>query len=152
MANLKELLQEMVSGAEKHRWNGITPDCVALIFVRSPEEGARSHIGQQALVSNSYPLTPEDAKEYGEHFCEPTWRYVGHIFSHRHPDGGTQFEAHPSPDVSDEKWRSMMKAPSGGHRAHIPGKNCVPIDRYLLPGIFGAPDKRGRRRNEQQGF
>jgi hypothetical protein len=95
MANLKELLQEMVNGAEPHRWNGITPESVALIFVRSPERNERSHPGQQALVCNSYPITQEDAKEYGERFCGPKWRYVGHIFAYPNPEGGTQFEAHP---------------------------------------------------------
>src|ERR1019366_3991528 len=54
MANLKELLQEMVPGSEEHRWKGITPQSVALIFVRHPEKVGRSHLGEQALVSNSY--------------------------------------------------------------------------------------------------
>jgi hypothetical protein len=113
MENLKELLQKMVSGAEEHRWNGIAPESVALIFKRSPEEGDQSHMGQQALVCNSYPIPQDDANDCGARFCEPTWQYIGLVFAYRHPEG-TQFEAHPSPDVSDEKWISMMKAPVAG--------------------------------------
>ena len=113
MANLKELLQEMVTGSEEHRWKGITPQSVALIFVRHPEKVGRSHLGEQALVSNSYPLTQSDANEYGERFCEPMWQYLGLVFAYRHPEG-TQFEAHPDPEISDEEWIHMMKAPVAG--------------------------------------
>jgi hypothetical protein len=66
------------------------------------------------LVCNSYPIAPDDAKEYGERFCQPPWRYLGCIFAYRNPEGGTQFEAHPDPEVSDEKWIQMMKAPVFG--------------------------------------
>jgi hypothetical protein len=72
MANLKELLQDLVSGADEHKWNGLAPDCVALIFVRYLDGGGRSNLEQQALVCNSYPITKDDADECGERFCEPT--------------------------------------------------------------------------------
>jgi len=114
MANLRKFLGTLVSGSKEHRWKGITPQCVALIFDRSPEEGEQSHLGPRALVCNSYPIAPDDAKECGERFCQPTWRYLGCIFAYRNPEGGTQFEAHPDPEVSDEKWIQMMKAPVFG--------------------------------------
>jgi hypothetical protein len=111
MANLREFLQTLVSGSEEHKWNGLAPDCVALIFVRSPKGDERPDLGQQALVCNSCPITETDAKEYGERFHEPAWRYVGHIFSYRHPQGGTQFKEHPDAEFGDEKWVQMLKAP-----------------------------------------
>ena len=90
MANLKELLQKLVSGSQEHKWNGLAPERVALIFVRHLEGDGQSNLGQQALLCNQYPITENDANEYSERFPESAWRYVGHIFSYRHP-GGTQF-------------------------------------------------------------
>src|SRR6266446_3060136 len=111
MANLKALLQKLVSGSDEHKWNDVAPDCVALIFVRYPENGRQSGLGQQALVCNQYPITQTEANEYRQRFYEPEWRYVGHIFSYRNPEGGTQFEAHPDTEFGEEKWIQMLKAP-----------------------------------------
>jgi len=76
-------------------------------LARTPAASARRRSGKSCRIA------PKDAKEYGERFNESEWGCVGHIFAYRHPEG-TQFEAHPSPEVSDERWISMLKAPVFG--------------------------------------
>jgi hypothetical protein len=56
-------------------------------------------------------MTQSDANEYSERCREPAWRYVGHVFAYRHPEGGTQFEVHPDTDFGEEKWIQMLKVP-----------------------------------------